>query len=413
MTSREARTPGEVLLSVQDLRVDAVSDLATHSVLHVITFSVRRGEIVGLIGESDAGKSTIGLALLGLTRPGCRFSGGSVLFDGVDLVKLPEMERRRLRGSRITYVAQSAAASFNPALTLLDQTVERAIQGKASSRRSAERRAIEIYRKLDLPNPETIGRRYPHQVSGGQLQRVMTAMALMANPEIVVFDEPTTALDVTTQVQVLAAIRSVVAEFGTSAIYISHDLAVVAQMADRIVVLKDGKIEEEAPTQQMLSAPQAEYTRSLWAVQKLDHAPVAPEEPLLTVTNLSAAYGTQKVLDAISIVVEHSHTLTLVGESGSGKSTLGRTIAGLLTPVAGQIRLRGNTVTCDLISAVHRLEIYMFYRSGIEPPFTIKMRRHSAQPTCLHQTCEKGVPIAAFRRAFGARVDINPLKITS
>ncbi|MGX8014259.1 ABC transporter ATP-binding protein (plasmid) [Mesorhizobium sp. ORM8.1] len=343
-----SRMKERAILEVQDLKVEAVSDRNIHPILHGISFNVKRGEVIGLIGESGAGKSTIGLALLGISRPGCRFCGGSVVFDGVNLLGLSEAQRRKIRGSRIAYVAQSAAASFNPALKLIDQTVERATQTGEYTRAYFEKRAVEIFRKLDLPNPETIGQRYPHQVSGGQLQRIMTAMALMTDPDVVIFDEPTTALDVTTQVQVLAAIRSTVADLGTSAIYISHDLAIVAQMADRIIVLKDGKIEEEAPTRQMLSSPVAEYTRSLWAVRKLDHTPAAASEPLLSIDNLSAAYGHIKVLDGVSMRVDRSHTLTLVGESGSGKSTLGRVIAGFLPPLSGEIRLGKNVLPGSL-----------------------------------------------------------------
>jgi peptide/nickel transport system ATP-binding protein len=171
------------------------------------------------------GKSTLGLAAMGYTQPGCRITGGEIMFDGVDLAKLSEGKKREYWGNRITYVAQSAAASFNPAHRLIDQTTASTIRFGIKPETEAKADAVTLYDALNLPNPSTIGNRYPHQVSGGQLQRVMTAMAMSPRPDLIVFDEPTTALDVTTQVEVLTAMRKVVEEFNTAAIYITHDLA--------------------------------------------------------------------------------------------------------------------------------------------------------------------------------------------
>jgi peptide/nickel transport system ATP-binding protein len=200
---------------------------------------------------------------------------------------------------------------------------------------------------LQLPKPDTIGTRYPHQVSGGQLQRVMTAMAMHCGPDLIVFDEPTTALDVTTQVEVLAAIREAVEARGTAAIYITHDLAVVAQMAHRIMVMRHGSLVEEAPTSAILAAPQEEYTRSLWAVREL----VKPDQPsaaapLMTIEGLDFSYGRNgaKALEGITLTIPRGRTLAVVGESGSGKSTLGRVIAGLNVPTAGRITLDGQSL---------------------------------------------------------------------
>lgn len=223
--------------------------------------------MLGLIGESGAGKSTIGLASMGFARDGCRISGGSIEFDGMELTTTPESDLRALRGSRIAYVAQSAAASFNPAHRIIDQHTEAPIQYRIQKRVEAQEDAMELYERLRLPNPNEIGFRYPHQVSGGQLQRAMTAMAMACRPDLIIFDEPTTALDVTTQIEVLAAIRDIVDQFNTAAIYITHDLAVVAQMADTIKVLLKGEEVEEAPTEQMLGSPKEDYTKSLWAVR--------------------------------------------------------------------------------------------------------------------------------------------------
>ncbi len=336
------RTKGDVLLEIRGLKIEGESDEVWRPIVKGVDLSLKRGEVLGLIGESGAGKSTIGLAAMGYARPGCRISGGSVTFDGIDLMAIGEDKRRHLRGTRIAYVAQSAAASFNPAHQLMTQTIETEMREGLRGRGEAEKDAIELYRRLRLPNPEEIGFRYPHQVSGGQLQRAMTAMAMTCRPDLIIFDEPTTALDVTTQVEVLAAIRDIVEQFHTAAIYITHDLAVVAQMADRIMVLRYGKEVEEAPTREMLSNPKQDYTKSLWSVRKLGKDEQPGGAPVLQVNNVTAAYGNAvKVLSDVSITVPRGKTVAVVGESGSGKSTLARVITGLLPPTAGEIVFDG------------------------------------------------------------------------
>ena len=231
MMSEKKRVKGETLLEIRGLKIEGNSDGVWHPIVKGVDVTLKRGEVLGLIGESGAGKSTIGLAAMGFARPGCRISDGTIMFDGIDLRKASEEEKRNLWGSRIAYVAQSAAAAFNPAHTLIDQTVETAVRHGIMSREQAEADARDLYKRLQLPNPGTIGDRYPHQVSGGQLQRAMTAMAMACRPDLIIFDEPTTALDVTTQVEVLAAMRDIVEQFNTAAIYITHDLAVVALMS--------------------------------------------------------------------------------------------------------------------------------------------------------------------------------------
>lgn len=334
-----------LLLKIRGLRIEGRTEDQWQEIVHDIDLDLYQGEVLGLIGESGAGKSTIGLAAMGYTRDGCRISAGTVEFDGRELTTMSESNRRRLRGSRIAYVAQSAAASFNPAHRLIDQYTEAPLQHGVKDRSSAQAEAIELYRKLQLPDPEEIGFRYPHQVSGGQLQRAMTAMAMSCQPDLIIFDEPTTALDVTTQIEVLAAIRDVVQQLGTAAIYITHDLAVVAQMADRIMVLLHGNLVEQADTRTMLSHPQEDYTKSLWAVREFratpKSSPTANEIPVVRVDHVTAAYGHVPVLEDISFDIFKGRTVAVVGESGSGKSTAARCITGLLPPVSGQILFNG------------------------------------------------------------------------
>jgi len=338
----------EILLEMRDIRIDGYSDEQWHPIIKGVDLTLRRGEIMGLIGESGAGKSTLGKAAMGYTQPGCKLTGGSIMFDGVDLAKASDRKKRALWGTRIAYVAQSAAASFNPAHRLIDQTVEaatrRGIRPDAESRADA----VDLFRALQLPNPETIGNRYPHQVSGGQLQRVMTAMAMSPRPDLIIFDEPTTALDVTTQVEVLAAMRNIVEEFNTAAIYITHDLAVVAQMADFIQVLRYGEEVEEAPTRQMLTKPEQPYTKSLWSVRALEKPEVKGEDIILSIENVDAAYGDMKVLHDVSVSIPRGRTVAVVGESGSGKSTTARVITGLLPPLSGTVTFNGEVLPAAL-----------------------------------------------------------------
>ncbi|HHB80928.1 MAG TPA: ABC transporter ATP-binding protein [Aliiroseovarius sp.] len=341
----------ELLLKIRDIKLEGRSDETWLPIINGIDLGLYKGEVLGLIGESGAGKSTLGLAAMGFTRDGVRISGGSVEFDGIDLVNAPASVKRGLLGKRIAYVAQSAAASFNPAHRLIDQHTEGPVQHSVMSKAESEKDGVELYRRLRLPNPEEIGFRYPHQVSGGQLQRAMTAMAMSCRPDLIVFDEPTTALDVTTQIEVLAAIRDIVEQFDTAAIYITHDLAVVAQMADRIKVLLKGDEVEEADTRTMLSAPTQDYTKSLWAVRSFQR-PAKPAvatgaTPIVKVREVTAAYGKVPVLFDVDFNIHEGRTVAVVGESGSGKSTTARCITGLLPPRKGTIEFEGKALPID------------------------------------------------------------------
>lgn len=340
-------TNKDTLLEIRDLRIEGYSDETWIPIIKGVDLTLHKGEVMGLIGESGAGKSTIGAAAMGYARDGTRISeGSSIEFDGMELTTASEAERRALRGSRIAYVAQSAAASFNPSHKLIDQHTEAPVHYRIKKRLEAQEDAIELYERLRLPNPQEIGFRYPHQVSGGQLQRAMTAMAMSCRPDLIIFDEPTTALDVTTQIEVLAAIRDIVDQFNTAAIYITHDLAVVAQMADTIKVLLRGEEVEQAPTGEMLDNPKEEYTKSLWAVRSFQRPqkarPTDGTQPVISVQNVDAAYtGGVKVLDDVSFDIYPGMTVAVVGESGSGKSTTARVITGLLPPSNGQVLFKG------------------------------------------------------------------------
>ncbi|WP_321963256.1 ABC transporter ATP-binding protein [Paraburkholderia sp. J7] len=343
------------MIEVTGLRV--VAGAAPDPVVEIVKgvdFTVKKGEVLALIGESGSGKTTIALSLLGHAREGCAIAGGSVKIGGTDVLALDERGRRALRARTVAYVAQSASAGFNPARTIMDQVTEPALLHKLMSPAAAREKAVSLFRALALPSPETIGARYPHQVSGGQLQRLMAAMALITDPAVVVFDEPTTALDVTTQIEVLAAFRKVVRELGTTAVYVSHDLAVVAQMADRIVVLNNGAVRENGTTLQVLDAPADDYTRALLAARRHpDPGPPAvpppAEVPLLEVRNLIAGYGrvdangvpAVRVLEDVSLRIPRGSALGVIGESGSGKTTLARVVAGLVERARGEVLLDG------------------------------------------------------------------------
>ncbi|MBT5227862.1 MAG: ABC transporter ATP-binding protein [Proteobacteria bacterium] len=335
------------LLEIRNLEIDGESDEVWHEIIKGLDLDLDRGEVLGLIGESGAGKSTLGLAAMNFVRPGCRIREGTIRFDGQELTAQSETTLRKLRGVRIAYVAQSAAASFNPAHQLIDQFSEIPVVHNVKNRRDAEADAKDLYRRVLLPDPEGIGYRYPHQVSGGQLQRAMTAMALSCRPDLIIFDEPTTALDVTTQIEVLTTIRDIVREFNTAAIYISHDLAVVAQMADRIMVLRYGELVEEAATRDMMSNPKMDYTKSLWAVRsfKKETETVGTEiNPVVKIDNVTAGYGQEDILKNITFEIHRGQTVAIVGESGSGKSTAARVITGLLPPRLGNIQFNGKVL---------------------------------------------------------------------
>lgn len=340
-----------ILLEMRSLRVEAATPAGPIELVNDVDLVLRRGEVLGLIGESGAGKSTIGLAALAYARGGCRISGGEVMLDGVDLLKLSAPALRAIRGGRVAYVAQSAAASFNPARRIIDQYVEAAWLHGRTDTSMIRKEAIARYRSLLLPEPETIGQRYPHELSGGQLQRAMVAMAMAAGPDLIVFDEPTTALDVTTQREVLISIKALIANEHVSGLFISHDLAVVAQMADRIMVLRNGSTVEEGESSEIIAYPKQAYTRELLAARSNRRRAHDSYETVLDVQSLDAGYGNaSRILRTVDLRVARGSVTAVVGESGSGKSTLARVVAGLLAPQCGVMMFEGNNLPPGLAS---------------------------------------------------------------
>lgn len=372
------------LLTVRDLKIEATSyppgeppkDI---TIVEGVSFSLPKGRVLGLIGESGAGKSTIGLSALAYGRGSVRITGGEVLLNGQDILKLNKSGIRKLRGDRVCYVAQSAAAAFNPAHRLGDQVIEATVAHKLMTIEEARARATYLFGVLGLPNPETFGERYPHQVSGGQLQRAMTAMALCSNPELIVFDEPTTALDVTTQIDVLAAIKHAIEETHTAALYITHDLAVVAQISDDIMVLRQGKTVEYGTTQQIIDAPAQDYTRALVNVRQARKEEAANQsDRQLKIEHVTAGYSNGfKVLHDVSLHLPKGQTLAVVGESGSGKSTLARVITGLLPPMSGTVTFDGKPLTPALKQRsrddLRRIQlIYQMADTAMNPRQTVR-----------------------------------------
>lgn len=372
------------LLSIRNLTIEATlyppgEPARDITIVDGVSFTLSKGKVLGLIGESGAGKSTIGLSALAYGRGSARISGGEVLLDGQNILALNKSGIRKIRGARVCYVAQSAAAAFNPAHRLGDQVIEASLTHGLMTADEARKRATYLFGVLGLPDPENFGNRYPHQVSGGQLQRAMTAMALCPKPELIVFDEPTTALDVTTQIDVLSAIKHAIETTHTAALYITHDLAVVAQISDDIMVLRHGKTVEYGTTRQIIEAPTEDYTRALVNIRQTRKDEAKEQNNAqLWIDHVTAGYSNGfKVLHDVSLHLPKGQTLAVVGESGSGKSTLARVITGLLPPLSGSVTFNGRALTPDLKKRsrddLRRIQlIYQMADTAMNPRQTVR-----------------------------------------
>jgi len=336
------------LLDIRDIVVAPVGHEGPGApVLQDVSMSVERGSVTALIGESGSGKTTLALAALRYTKPGLEILKGNIVFDGEDLNTMPSERLRKLRSTEIAYVAQSAAAAFNPASRLIDQVIESTVAERGLAKSEARQRAYDLMDVVQLPNPKVLGDCYPHELSGGQLQRMMLVMALCPQPKLLLLDEPTTALDVTTQLYVLKSIKDAIASTGTSAIYVSHDLAVVSQVADDVIVLFKGSVRETGSIDDIIHSPKDEYTKQLiHAVESSTNAnspgpDVQENKPVLDLRDVSGGYNGVKIVDDFSITANRGEIVALIGESGSGKSTIAKVIAGLAERHGGEVHLNG------------------------------------------------------------------------
>ncbi|GHC75340.1 ABC transporter ATP-binding protein [Nocardiopsis terrae] len=339
-----AARSGEAVLVVDGLTV--IGRPSDVEIISGVSITVKRGEILGLVGESGSGKTTLGLSLLAHCKRATEITGGQVRVGGQDLAGLDEKGVRRLRGRAVAYIPQSPASALNPALRLGVQLRE-ALHDDSLSEQDVLGRVREVLREVALPDDDAFLRRYPHQLSGGQQQRVAIAMAFVGRPEVIVLDEPTTGLDVTTQAHVLETIRAMTRDYGTAGVYISHDMAVVADLADEIAVMYQGEVVERGRAAEVLSDPRHAYTRKLLLAVPLlrtsGHEEAEPEEePLLRVSGLTAGYGRTKVLEGIDVSVSRGECVALLGESGSGKTTLSRSVAGLHHQFTGEVLFDGD-----------------------------------------------------------------------
>ena len=379
------------LIEIKNLSVDFQTDDGVVHAVKNISFNIPKGKTVGLVGESGSGKSVSSLAMMGLIpNPPGKVTSGEILFEGRDLLKISEPQMRKIRGARISMIFQEPMTSLNPVFTVGDQICESLILHKGMSKQKAWKRAIELLDQVGIPNPAERIKSYPHEMSGGQRQRVMIAMAISCNPDLLIADEPTTALDVTIQKQILDLIADLQKQYGMSVLFITHDLGVIADISDEVVVMYRGDIVEEGKTEDIFVKPQHPYTKGLLACRPaLDKNPkrlpvvsdfMTPDgqekipdqailkaqketreisshqTPLLEIKNLTKHFPLKKgffggvktwvkAVDDVSLTVRKGRTLGLVGESGCGKTTLGRTILRLIEPTSGSINYSGVDVT--------------------------------------------------------------------
>ncbi|MET8995685.1 ABC transporter ATP-binding protein [Amycolatopsis sp. NPDC004169] len=358
-------------LAVSYKNVPAVRDVG---------FDVGAGEVVAVVGESGSGKSTTAHAAIGLLPRGGRVDGGSITFDGRDLLTLSDKQWRRVRGREIALVPQDPAVSLNPVHRIGDQVAEVLKIHGLADRRSASVQAIELLERAGVPEPELRARQYPHQLSGGLRQRVLIAAALAGRPKLIIADEPTSALDVTVQRRILDHLTALAAESGTAILLITHDLGVAADRAARIVVLSEGAVVEEGSS--IVTAPTHPYTQQLIAaapsLSSTLRPPAPAAEPLVSVRDLAKTFdGGIRAVDGVSFDIPRGQTLALVGESGSGKSTTARMVLRLETPSAGTVSFDGRDITALGGDELRRLRrrmqvVYQNPYASLNPKFSIE-----------------------------------------
>jgi len=345
------------LLDIRDLSVAFHQQGRTSVAVDRISFEIKRGECVALVGESGSGKSVSALSILKLLPyPAASHPSGQIRFNGRDLLELTENEIRSIRGNDISIIFQEPMTSLNPLHTIEDQIGEILHLHHDISAQMTRARTLELLTQVGIPEPETRLQSYPHQLSGGQRQRAMIAMALANEPDLLIADEPTTALDVTVQAQILALLAAIRARLGMSLLFITHDLGIVRRIADTVCVMNSGKIVEQGAVEQVFGAPSHPYTKALLAAEpKPDPAPPRPESPVVMATTqlkvwfpvkrglLRQTVGYIKAVDGVSLAVRKGETLGVVGESGSGKTTLGLALLRLISS-NGPIVFLGNNI---------------------------------------------------------------------
>ncbi len=359
------------VLQVDGLSVAAGTEAGPRSLVRDLSFHLARGETLAVAGESGSGKSVTALALMGLLPPGLRVTGGRALLGETDLLKLPESRLRRIRGDRMAMIFQEPMTSLNPVMTVGAQLAEALLAHESLSRAEARARALEALRAVRISEPARRLRQHPYELSGGMRQRVMIAMALALKPDVLIADEPTTALDVTVQREVLDLLRDLQAAQGTALLLITHDMGVVAEMASRVVVMRGGARVEEAPARTLFAAPREPYTRDLLAAvprmgTRPPAPPAAPRAPVAAARDLVVGFDAGRDLlgrpthrvhavEGVSLAVAPGETLALVGESGCGKSTIARAFAGLV-PFRGEVEVAGRVARSqrEITKAIRR-----------------------------------------------------------
>jgi microcin C transport system ATP-binding protein len=346
------------LLDVRDLSIAFHQGGRTTLAVDRVSFSVKKGETVALVGESGSGKSVTALSVMKLLPyPAASHPSGIINFEGRNLLKLPERDIRQVRGNQISIIFQEPMTSLNPLHTIEKQIGEALLLHQGLTGLAARARTLELLTQVGIPEPETRLASYPHQLSGGQRQRVMIAMALANEPDLLIADEPTTALDVTVQAQILTLLKGLQRRLGMAMLFITHDLGIVRRLADTVCVMKEGKIVEQGPVEDVFTKPQHPYTRALLAAEpKPDPAPLRPDQPVVIEAKdlkvwfpikrgvLRKVVGHIKAVDGVDVEVRKGETLGIVGESGSGKTTLGLAILRLISS-QGLICFLGKTIT--------------------------------------------------------------------